>query len=873
MAGILLLACGAQTNEVGAPTAESTTEPASPPPQCTEELITWSGPAGACTGPWKSVEYVDIGRISELAFQAHPIVPGTCSPVGSTLLCRPKSTDTCTPQALQALAQFIAARPNGLVYDSSSGSWPTTRVDASRVQLHCYAQAYGMASLQTELAYLAPGTTEADARIRFPLGIGPPLPPRPPMASYACTSCDALPTRSAREVQDKFDCIWRQRADLLTFRGPAPAGLQWPDVELLSAQLKLVFERHGQHLERLQVERTVGLYRDEPRAHRMCGVSAHRVLTRPAPGSEWALQYCTRLTNDHVPTALLWSHPQTVLEPCHQLLRNAATPEDLEQVASLNRMLLARVYAEMGARLGLARDTSERVDAIAVAFTSMQAWYQAREAAGAELGLDQERSVELAALLAQVESSRRLRDPLLDALLTGSSAEPNQPLEKQIGDVDPSRVDRDALTAALSNTHGLSSEMEQELIRAAFADPLRTGRVALRGILLVDLLGVVIEPLVNRLDVVSPSHDLACLLADCGPVGSAPSRVTPTSRLWALVAALDETAATQDAAVVATPFALSGWRDLFAELARHDAEVKSALSEMVDRAYVPGEVDRLDRADLPASSIRLVSALGRAKSRHRKYVATGQLIAVSSRELATGLDAQKRDDVVRYLGAQRADLESRSARHGDEIIRLVQGLVAERQSSATLARLVEKRGRLVEEGDILTGRRRAHMTAVSETDRASDLTHALAQVQGAIDGSPYVTVTNHPVRTLSARDARYDGAATTIGEVTSQAPITMSAGQLLSVAVEGQWSPTCALSRAPFVAPDGTGVVPVTLSRSLTGPEGYSVVWTGSAYDASRCPARTSTTPPASTPTVGSCACRAVGSARYATGTPRPRVC
>lgn len=837
----LLGACGAPP-EPSVPDTSHT--PASAPTECSEALLSWSARPGdaTCSGAWETIDYVDSEAVTPFEEYAHPIVAGTCSTLAGTLLCSESAsvpaTSRCPAINQRAIDRFAAQRPQSLIYGAINDQWLATPADPSRpnnglIQLHCVAKAYATPSRLTRPAYTFPSLTEVGARMRQPLLPWPPLPPRPAHATYKCTTCDDLPTGSNAEVQVKLDCL---QASLQRARAIAPfqpAYLKSGTIQLIVGQMKLLFELHAHQLSRERADQVVRLYRDEPTVLPACGTNGvHRWDPNQIVGREWEFDYCERILNGHVSAELLSSHDGTLVARCHQLYQGLSAQADIQEVTRINHTLLDRLFTRLGDRLAQASRSEERVTVIAEAFASLQAWYDGRTTIASPDAVDDELSGLLTSLLGRVEATRRLRDPLIDALLRGQEGELTEPVEDRVARVDPDRVDPDILEAALRDTHALSSEVEQELVRAALADPRRVGGTALARAPLLALIGAVVEPLVERLDAVTSAHDLACILAGCSPTAvGAPPRATKVSRLWLLLAVLDQKVDAQVAAQADTTFALSGWKDTFAVLTSSDDALKRALSEVVGHDYVAGELVALDRTTMPPSLIRLATSLARAQERERSYRATGQLVPGSGRELLTGVDVLKRDEVVGYLRARRSDLEGRTQRHGDEIVRLVQSLVSERQNEAARLRLEEKRARIVEDAELLESRRRAHMQA-AVPDTLSELTRAFVDVQGAIDGSQYVSIMGHPAVHLSARDAMFDGSAHSINEITARPPITISRGEVLSLAVEGQWAPTCALLQAELVTADGLSAVPVQLSHAYTGPEGYSVVWSNSTYEA-----------------------------------------
>ena len=111
-------------------------------------------------------------------------------------------------------------------------------------------------------------------------------------------------------------------------------------------------------------------------------------------------------------------------------------------------------------------------------------------------------------------------------------------------------------------------------------------------------------------------------------------------------------------------------------------------------------------------------------------------------------------------------------------------------------------------------------------------------LEGSTDEEAYLRVGDSIDLVVTGQDARFEGwPGATVADVGVQ-KIEVPARQVVSISTEGAWAPTCALRDARVVDPDevilgeaGIGQQ-VNVANVLTGPEGFSIAWTGTGFKA-----------------------------------------
>lgn len=787
-------------------------------------------PAATCTGFWDTKRYADASQ--QWSKQATLVVDGSC-----TVVCAPApsvpSSALCPGFFAQTERDLLALNPTAVIYNrnNTQSGWAAQPAGPGKVAVTCSSVIDYLPTNRTTRTFVGVGMTAADAR--RPLVI-PGLPPAPPWPNepITCTTCDDLPSSTPAEAQAKFRCQEKNRNGIPSTEARARA--------LVTAQMKLMFEMHGHKFLASQISAARNLYEFDRTAAPSCGSANTLPLTCTSfSRSEWLLEHCARLTGSHVPGAVLLGNFNGVIAQCQNVLRllssttQSACASYLPEARRINDVLLDKVFVDMDAKALAATRADERISAYAWAIAAVDYWYRQLSSLDRGAALDTQLTGALGRFFGHIEGVRRQRSSLIAALLTGSTAEASRPEAERVASIDASRVDQDALDRALGDVGGLAAATEQEVLAAAVRDVLGNGTRAANGTPLLAVLGAVFSSVTERSDALTPAHDVACRLAGCGPAGSPSARATRLSRLWALIGRADDGQGLARE-LAATTDALSGWRDTLALLGGANAEIVRALGALLGRAYVTDDLVRLDPGATPSSAMKFASAVAKAKLRSQTFASTGQLVRGAGRRMVTSAEAAKRDDIVAELGATRAEVRDRDQHYREEIVRLVQGMVAERQNEAVVARIEERRRRVAEELLVLEERRAAHIAADQGADDMAALSAAFAAVSGSVDGNQYVSVSGYPLVRLSGADARYvQGVRTRISHITAQAPMPLEAGQILSLSTEGSWAPTCTLRAERLVSPVSGRAVGVNTSASLTGPEGFGLVWTGSQYDAS----------------------------------------
>lgn len=386
-------------------------------------------------------------------------------------------------------------------------------------------------------------------------------------------------------------------------------------------------------------------------------------------------------------------------------------------------------------------------------------------------------------------------------------------------------------------TRGL--ELDRRVMLAALGRQPSEPAV-LEGLPLLLLLSDGFRGLATRARSVTAIHDLACTILACR--GSAGAEVEV---LWQLWAALLTPAGLQSAHAAAVNLpgerpVLSHWQSVFDSLNRQSARIAQAQAAVMAK---------------PTSLTRELAAfVAEADHRFRSYQATGLLdwtpaASTTARHLSSsagtdsamarlvaGLDVARATAKHKELQAQHKDFVRRVAQYES----LQNSIFANWRSDLGASReelgVKEALGRRVVEV--------VHATTDLEGLRASaEVADArfgtfVQEFQAAVEASTAnqeFQVQRLPPLTVSGRDARgFVGASAEAAAVMQGDKVwklEVQKGDLVRFEVAGQWAPTCALRSVTLGGSDGQ--TPVRAPSDLrTTVEGYTLQWSGSAYEA-----------------------------------------
>lgn len=622
-------------------------------------------------------------------------------------------------------------------------------------------------------------------------------------------------------------------------------------------RLMLVYELFGANLTPEQRAVARALYARHPAVEPACGAHVPAEMPSCHPQVDAALRLCTRLGSEHVAPALVeadYGACLSLLTDLGDALEAGTCERDAPYVeASLaaHRRLHDRMLLRFRDALRAAERAAEAATPaydpapIARMLHGIDRWHAA---AAAVLTDPDTRHAELALVvnkLWQVAHGYRAVDAAGQTWSSGSLYEAvTQALARADALVEQGNEAgaRQEIEDALEATERHALALDQAILRAAYANVADTAQPVLTGAPLLQITADALAPLADRLEALTQYHDLGCALARCA------TWTTPThlSRLWTVLAHLDDGS---DAPVSlselldAVPGELSGWKPVFRDVSTHQARLLAALADAAEA--------------MPVLLRALRDLIARAEARAATYERTGMFQPTIGQTLQTGVHSDQRQRVLDHIDQQRILLEGAHADMENRLVSLVHGLARVRDADATRARLEAAQARVRIELDEL-GRREASYrrlmadgTAPDEARRSIDQADALfeeiiaawARAEGGADGATYLRLGDTRVLRLTGADARFDGWDVQTVPQVAAGMRSVNAGQVVSIATEPgtMWAPTCALRDARMIDPDralealrDTSIEgqEIERARAFTGPEGYTIAWTGSSYEA-----------------------------------------
>jgi hypothetical protein len=420
-------------------------------------------------------------------------------------------------------------------------------------------------------------------------------------------------------------------------------------------------------------------------------------------------------------------------------------------------------------------------------------------------------------------------------LATRSAAQASQ----LVGLIWQSLYALDNQNAASTPTASLVTELSvtsTSLLAAAFpasgTPPLTTAPL---GYVVSDAL----QPLVDRLEQLGAFQDLGCRYA-AGHCIASPS--TPLTQLWAEIAALGDPTALANAVSAATSVT-DPWKTAFANMSSQYAAIASAIAD-ANRLTPPGRPRPMSLAadaslaggagaEAPALA-SLAKEISAATQRMGAYNSIGQLELGPSNAIRAGLQDAKQSDFLGQLETAVGHFQDDWAQYGASANTLLSSLLTELKTKADLQSLADKLNtdfqQFYDETQNLEALRASDAQEELHYADFSQAFQAIAS-SGAFDPSTKIQVSAPIVATVSAASARWTPSILTLPEAAVQSGATTwkvsgTTGDVIDFQITGQWSPTCALSKATL--PDGSH--PSLASPPMTGPEGFGISYSGSSY-------------------------------------------
>jgi hypothetical protein len=622
----------------------------------------------------------------------------------------------------------------------------------------------------------------------------------------------------------------------------------------LVKKIELAYELHGAQLTAAQRNTVRQIYVDNAAAL-TCGAHADPSVLG-APGCkdvDWMIQYCARMTGEHVDPGLLWGEAThasgTVAAYCADLLyqidAHGCTKEDvIDEAFDVQRALLDRIGQSYQAEIVphcAPEDRSKRRDASEKMYRFVQDWH------------------DRAAAVARADADAPITQSELDDTLVGVVADTWSHVDRGLGltgdlvgsvapESPPPVCDPEGpsdVVGMLERTTQRSLEADQDLVRAAMT--------TLRGLPLLAMLGHVSQSELVRLEAQHGSHDLACLISGCDGPNSTPLQ-TQVAYLYRLFAHLDHPSDGL-APTGGRPEDLrdvlddpnrpnSAWRDAFSVVENKQSEIVTTLAALAGGVYTAESLDAIDFADAPRSSHAFLEGLRRAKTRYHAYNATQAFGLAAGSYLRTPVNFERRGEIAAVLGQAVARLTDDVNHFETNVTQQIQFQVGALDNQAAIDRILERRGQLVVEVARLDAKRDAHASAVRGQDISVQIADAWIDVQGILDSGAgpvqYLELEHWPSTGLPLAISGADAPATArpasrdirdVAVLTNGSPamITASPGEVIAIEVppQDQWAPKCVVQNTRIL---GENTPPQQLVAPLTGPGGYGLTQQGSTY-------------------------------------------
>jgi hypothetical protein len=550
--------------------------------------------------------------------------------------------------------------------------------------------------------------------------------------------------------------------------------------------------------------------------------------------ANWALRLCTRLTSAHVKVQSVADNPPTgsgdLIDRLYGQCLNhldaladgieAGTCSAEGDLIDVTIDTHRRLHEKLLLRFGLAfNPKAPSVAALVNPLNLIDRWYApaSRVLTGAEA-----RRAELALFVNKFWQAAHGFKP-------GSGTEDWIPgnlyaeILQELGDASPD------LATLFQTAETNAFALDRAVLTAAYG--MAGTQPVLQGAPLIHVTAAALAPLVERLEGLVQFHDVGCSLVDCAAFA------TPTklSRFWKVLAHLTAgPGSNPDLGQIldATSGDLLGWKPAFAAL-------EAAQQRLIDAAA--------SEAGSP-EGLQILSMIEQARGRTASYESTGVFLPAVGNRLYTGVHVDQRTRVTEHLTNLRNGIAGRMSDVENRFVSLVNGLVRVQDGATAVAQLEATEQSLLSELDDLSTRAAAFRAILwprgEDTEETAEsvferLMAAWAELEGPIDEEAYLSVGNTTTFGLSGMNANFDTwDNTSVADISAQM-VRVDAKRTVSIATDQRWAPSCALRDARLIDPsdllpgdpgvEGVRIDPVSVP---TGPEGYSIVWTGSGFAA-----------------------------------------
>ena len=625
----------------------------------------------------------------------------------------------------------------------------------------------------------------------------------------------------------------------------------------LNAKLQLTYEFRGGQLLPEQRARARQSYVDAPHVV-TCGARVDPTILGQCPETDWMLQYCARMTGEHVDSALLWGQAEHTRLPsvpafCSALLpsfeQNQCTMSNaIEEAFATNQALLDRLGSSFEGAFSTPRckpfERRQRIDVAVKMFGFVQQWY-----------------TEVASVAGDEDAGAVITTAQLDDVLVGVLGDLWSRVDEALGftaglmasirqEERPPACDPEGdngVIGILAETAQRAIESDQDLVEGAMT--------VLDGLPLLAVLGHISQSEIGRLEAQQGSHDLACRFSGCAS-GSSPlqTRVAYLYRLLSLFDRIDDGQPPDPAngqfedlrdALDDPGRPSTVWYDAFSTVAVEQSRILDALDRLVGGGYDSEALAGLDITLIPRSARAFVDGLRRAKTRYRAYSASGAFTLRPGRYLRTPVNYERRTEIASVLGDSVGRLESGLNNFENRITDVLQEVVQATDNQASIEHLIRRRDELGVELDRIDRKRDAHARGARGEDISDQIKDAWLDVSGVLEsgGVPvqFIEIEHQPANGLPIQVTGADAAddyrtAVSIGSIAvpwngagANSKISGVPGEIITVSVpsQDQWSPKCVLESLQVLDDSGS---PHALVAPLTGPGGYTLSKQNSTY-------------------------------------------
>ncbi|HEY2029747.1 MAG TPA: hypothetical protein VGH20_11125 [Myxococcales bacterium] len=413
-------------------------------------------------------------------------------------------------------------------------------------------------------------------------------------------------------------------------------------------------------------------------------------------------------------------------------------------------------------------------------------------------------------------------------------------------------------SAALDNIFQQTLEADRTVLLAALTNVPNSSQLPLSGAPLIEVLGDALQMATDRLGTVGYYQDLGCRFRGDTGASATPScrngalRTEP-AELTRLVASVSDPAllsaalTSPDTSSLFSTETWTNWRVVFSDWNSNSAAISAAVVDSVpgSTVYTPDLLVPTPASKFAATppTEGLANIVQRAQTRIANFDASGLFDASTVGVLHGGLTSDRINGFI-----------TDATNAGNTLSSQVSSYTTNRTTLAT--NIIGQLANVTQQQDIVDqiDARSLQLQALAADVAGLQSAIQTEQAQYADFDAAYKTMSSfntdpgtavqHQTFTVSAvpADAKWASATAVMAPTTPIASFAKTAtpfaiahpGDVVHVSTTGQWSPTCALSTAPFGSqppPGGVSSV-IDVSHAQTGPEGFVLQLNNGAYSA-----------------------------------------